>query len=113
MKRIATLAVVLALAPMACANRQRDRQLPPPAPRAADPAPPTADVQQARPVEAQQPAEPVQPPTNTWYARRQVQVSAPNRDLDEVRAAVQSVVDVEAVRAMASARGVRAEDGAV
>ena len=117
MKRIATLAVVLALAPMACANQQRDRQQqqPPSPPPAADAAPPALapDAQPARPNEPQRPAEPSQPPSNTWYARRQVQVSTSNRDDDEVRAAVQSVTDVEAVRAIADARGVRADNGAV
>src|SRR5688500_13101186 len=111
MKRIATLAVVLALAPMACANQQRDRQQQPPRP--AETTPPAPAAQPGAPATPEQPATPALPPSNTWYARRAVQVSAANRDEHEVRAAVQSVADVEAVRAVAAARGVPADNGAV
>jgi len=110
---MATIAVVLALAPMACANRQRDRQ--PSTPPAAS-TPPTANApaaadaaQPSRPVE---PAEPVQPPSNTWYARRQVTVST-REDRDETRGAVQSITGVETIRDVAAKRGVSPDNNAI
>jgi len=111
MNRMATIAVVLALAPMACANRQQDRQAPSTPPAAVNaPAPPAA--QPAQPARPTEPVAPVEPPSNTWYARRQLTIST-REDRDETRAAVQSVAGVETIREVAAKRGVSAENNAI
>ena len=110
MNRMATIAVVLALAPMACANRQRDRQPSTPPPAATTP--PAAVVQPAPPAEPTAPVAAVEPPSNTWYARRQITVST-REDRDETRAAVQSVAGVETIGEVAAKRGVRPENNAI
>jgi DNA repair exonuclease SbcCD ATPase subunit len=107
---MATIAVVLALAPMACANRQQDRQPSTPPPTATTP--PARVARPAPPAEPSAPVAAVEPPSNTWYARRQVTVST-REDRDETRAAVQSVAGVETIRDVCAKRGVSAENNAV
>jgi len=124
MKTFTTVAILIAMTPLACAARQPRAQDAPPAPQqqaAQDEqrrqaqsdqrgqAPQTAGEDRPRNRAPRDEAAQTQgPPSNTWLARRQVRVSM-GENPDAARAAVQSVTGVETIRDVASARGIPAD----